>query len=181
MHLLLLTNHLFGAESSGGIAALGIDVKALVLQILTFLLFFWLLKRFAFGKIVAVLEKRQKTINDGIKLGLEMQKAKEELDAKGQEVLRKARQEADKIIAAGHTEAGAVIKAAEDAAARKTDAMLADAHAKIEDDIQRARRQLERDMLQLVAEATEVIAGEKLDAKKDSQLIAKALSGRGGR
>jgi hypothetical protein len=41
----------FAAEE-GGIAALGVDGKALVLQIITFVLVFWLLKKFAMPKIV---------------------------------------------------------------------------------------------------------------------------------
>ncbi len=166
----------FAAEG-GGIAALGVNGKALLLQIITFIIVFLLLKKFALGKIVATLEKRNQTINDGVKLGLEMQKAKEELETKTQELLASARGEADKIIAAGHDDAKELIKAAETAAAHKTDALLADAQAKIEENLIRARKGLEKDMLELVAEATEVVIGEKLDERKDSGLIEKALSG----
>lgn len=177
MQLIAFASHMFAAEGGGGIAALGVDGKALVLQIITFVLVFWLLKKFALGKIIAQLEKRARTINDGVKLGLEMQKAKAELEAKTEDVLRKAREQADKIIAAGHADAKELLKQAESAAAHKTDALLADAHAKIEEDMVRAAKKLERDMLELVGEATEAVIGEKLDSRKDSAIIERALSG----
>ena len=41
----------------------------------------------------------------------------------------------------------------------------------------RARRKLEAEVVELVIEATEVVAGEKLDAKKDSALLTRALKG----
>jgi len=174
MHLLLI--QFFGAESGGGIAALGVDVKALILQIATFVIVFLLLKKFALTKIVETLEKRRETIDDGVKLGLEMQKAKAELETSVAQVMKQARQQADKIIAAGHQDANELIKAAETAAARKTDALLVDANAKIEEDMARARKKLERDMLELVSEATEAVIGEKLDERKDSAIIERALS-----
>lgn len=167
--------HFFAAE--GGIATLGVNVKSLVLQAISFLLVFWLLKRFAFGKVVNVLEERRQTIDKGVTLGREMEDEKNKLEERIEKKLREARQRADDIIAKANQEAGEVVKEAEAVAARKTDAMIADAHARIEDDINRARRDLESDLLELVAEATGVIIGDKLDEQKDNALIQKAISG----
>lgn len=168
----------FGAEAAeGGIVALGVDFKALILQIITFVIVFLLLKKYALDKIVAALEERRTTINQGVLLGQKMIDEKERLDEQVEKVLHKARLEADKIIAAGHKEAGEMLKQAESEASRKTDAMIADAHARIEDDITRAKRALEKEMLSLVSEATEVIIDEKLDKTKDSRLIDRLLHG----
>jgi len=169
----------FAAEdsgSSGGISALGVDLKSLILQIGTFVLVFWLLKKFALGKIVQTLDERRETIDQGVELGRKMAVEKARLDEEVEKVLHKARAEADKIIAAGHQEAGALLKGAEAVAARKTDALLVDAHARIEDDIAKARKSLEKDVLALIAEATEVVLGEKIDAERDRSLIRKALN-----
>jgi F-type H+-transporting ATPase subunit b len=176
MSVVVVASRMFASEG-GGIAALGVDGKALILQIITFVLVFFLLKKFALSKIIDQLEKRARTINDGVKLGLEMQKAKDELEVKTEEILRKAREQADKIIAAGHADAKELVKAAEAAAAHKTEALLTDAHAKIEEDMVKARKKLEQDMLELVGEATEAVIGEKLDSRKDSAIIERALGG----
>ena len=173
--ILIVTSHIFGAGSSGGIGALGIDFKALILQIITFLLVFWLLKKFALDKILKTLEQRRNTIDDSVKLGLEMEAEKALLAGKLDKMLASARTEADKIIAAGHQEAKDLIKAAEEAAARKTQSLLDDANARIGDEIEQARKNLEQEILFLVAEASEAVLGEKLDSPKDSQFIRRQL------
>jgi len=122
-----------------------------------------------------MLEERRSTIDKGVDLGREMETQKQQLDERVDKVLHQARSDADKIIAASHAEAGGIIKEAESVSARKVDAMLADAHAKIEEDIDRARTGLEKEMRVLVAEATEAVLGEKLDAQKDAGLIERTL------
>lgn len=176
----LLTN--FGAtEEVSGIGALGIDILAILAQAVTFLVLFFVLKKFALDGIVKTLEKRRKTIDDGVRLGVEMEAEKAQLDEKVEALLRKARLQADEIIAGGHKESGEIIKAAEESASRKVEAMLADAQGKIEEDIAAARKGLEQEMRSLVAEATEVIIEEKLDAKKDESLIKRAFARVGSR
>lgn len=160
-----------------GLAVLGIDPKALLLQLITFLLLFIILKRFAFKKIIAVLEERQKTINKGVDLGREMEAEKQRLDEKADKILHDARKEADKIIAEGHTQAGQIIKEAEKTAQRKVNAMLDEARAHISEDIIRTRKQLEKETLALVAEATEALIAEKMTPEKDQKLIARILQG----
>lgn len=168
---------IFGAtEEAEGIAALGIDPIAILAQAATFLLLFWVIKRYALDKIVDTLEKRRKTIDDGVRLGREMEAEKERLDQKVEDAMRQARIDADKIIAEAREEAGGVLKEAEASASKKVDAMLAEAHHRIEEDIDRARAGLEKDMRNLVAEATEVIIQEKLDAKKDASLLERAIN-----
>jgi len=164
------------SEEPQGIAALGLDPLAILAQAATFLLLFFIVKKFALDKIVKTLEERRKTIDDGVRLGREMEAEKERLSEEISKELHKARIEADKIIAASREEASGILHDAQEAAARKTDAMLADAHAKIEEDILRARDGLQKEMLNLVAEATAIITEEKLDTKKDMSLLERALN-----
>lgn len=174
---LLHTLHMFASagEEATGIAALGIDPLAILAQAGTFLVLFLVLKKFALKGIVESLEKRRKTIDDGVRLGLEMEAEKAKLDEQVDKVLHKARDEADKIIAQAHEESGVIIKNAEDKAAEKVDGMIADGRNKIEAEVVNARKTLQQETLQLVANATEVIINEKLNASKDAKLIEKAL------
>lgn len=176
MEILSLLNNFAATEEVSGIGALGIDPLAILAQAATFLALFFIIKKFALDGIVQTLEKRRKTIDDGVRLGREMEAEKEQLDAKVDELMRKARTEADSIIVGGQKEAAAIIKAAEEVASRKADAILADARGRIDEDINAARKGLEQEMRTLVAEATEVIIEEKLDAKKDESLIKRAFA-----
>lgn len=164
------------AKEPEGIAALGIDPLAILAQAGTFLVLFWVVKKFALDKIAHTLEERRKTIDNGVRLGQKMEAEEARLEEKIEEELRKTRAKADKILAEAEREGGEVIRAAEDKAAEKVDQMLADARTKIDEDMAKARKQLEKDILALVAEATEVIIEEKLDAKKDESLIQRALA-----
>ena len=169
------------AEEATGIAALGIDPLAILAQAATFLLLFWVVKKFALDKIGATLEERRKTIDQGVRLGQKMEAEQAKLEEKIEAELRKTRNQADKIIAEAQNEAGELVKAAEVRAAEKVDEMIADARARIDEDMVKAKKALEKDILALVADATEVIIEEKLDSKKDESLIQRALSSVGVR
>lgn len=166
------------AEKASGLGALGVSFSAFVIQLITFVFVFLILKRFAFDRIGAVLEKRRKTIDDGVRLGQKLEKEREKLDKEVAKVMKEARHEADRIIANGHKEAREVLREAEKAAQRKTDAMVTDAQARIDEDHRQAKQKLEKDIVGLVSEATEVIVNEKVDPKKDAELIDKALKKR---
>lgn len=162
-------------DSSSGLGALGVDGKAFVVQLLTFIFAFLVLKRYAFKPIIKVLRERRETIESGVKLGDEMQKERIALEAKVGEELGKARKQADGIVAASQETARDMIREAEAKAHDKADDILAEAKQRTQQDVARARKQLEGELVGLIADATEAIIDEKVDAKKDALLIEKAL------
>ena len=172
---------LFAVEEtqSSGIGALGISPKAFIIQLISFLIVFVLLKKFAFKPIINLLEERRKTIDDGVKMGLRMEKEKATLDEDVASAMRQARIDADKVIANAHKEARDVVREAEKTAARKAEAMLVDAEVRIEAESERAKMALEKDIIGLISEATEAIVGEKVDMKKDGEIINNILKKRG--
>jgi F-type H+-transporting ATPase subunit b len=165
-------------ESSSGLGALGVDGKAFVIQLITFVLAFFVLKRYAFKPIIKVLTERRETIEKGVKLGEEMQKERAKLDDQVEQELHKARQEADGIIAGAQDTAKQTIRESEDKARQKAAGIIDAAESRIEQDTARARKALERELVGLISDATEAIIGEKVDSKKDAQLIEQALKGR---
>jgi F-type H+-transporting ATPase subunit b len=163
------------ADSSSGIGALGIDGKAFVIQLITFALAFWVLKKWAFGPILKIMEQRRKTIEDGVSLGEQMKRDQVALQAKVAEALAEARKEADGIIASAQDTGREAVRTAEDKAREKAAGILTEAEARIATDTARARKKLEGELVELISDATEAIIGEKVDAKKDAQLIDRAL------
>ncbi len=163
-------------ETNGGI--LGFSMQAFVVQLITFVFVFLLLKKFAFKPIVAMLEKRRQTIEDGVLLGERMEKRMKNLENESEKVIREARHEADRIIGNAHKESRELAHKAEKSTKAKADAMIKDAGLQIDEDSDRARRSLEKDIVGLVSEATEAVVHEKVDAKKDSELIDTVLKDR---
>ena len=166
------------ADSSSGIGALGIDGKAFIIQLATFLLAFWVLKRYAFTPIAKIMRERREIIESGVKLGEDMKKAKAELEARVEQTLHEARQQADGIIAGAQDSGRQAVREAEDKARDKAAGILAEADSRIIQDTARARQALEKELVGLISDATEAIIDEKVDAKKDAQLIERALKER---
>lgn len=164
------------AAAESGI--LGFSVRTFVVQLITFLFVFLIIKRFAFKPIVLMLEKRRKVIEDGVLLGEKMEKRQAELENELDKVVREARHEADRIISNAHKESREVVTSAEKSAKVKVEAIMKDADARILEDTDRARRNLEKDLVGLVSEATDAVVQEKVDSKKDAEIVNKALKGR---
>ena len=165
-------------DSSSGLGALGVDGKALVVQFITFVLALLILKRYAFKPISKVLNERRELIESGVKLGEEMQKEKAKLYTVINASLTEARTQADSIVAAAQDSARDSVREAETKAHEKADAIIKEAKQHTLQDVARARKQLEQELIGLISDATEAIIDEKIDAKKDAALIDKALKGR---
>ena len=151
MNPVLITK--FG-ESSSGIGALGFDGKAFLIQLITFILAYLVLRRWAFGPITKLLDERRDTIERGVKLGEDMQKEKVELEKQVEQKLQDARVEADQMIAAAQDTARDTVREAEDKARSKADNIVAEAQGRITTETARARKSLETELAGLVAEAT---------------------------
>ena len=167
----------FGASTSG-LGALGFDGRAFLIQLITFVLAYLVLRRFAFQPIIKILRERRETIENGVKLGEQMQHERTELDAKVEKILHDSRAQADSIIAEAQDEARQAIRETEEKARAKSASILAEADERIVQNTARARKQLEKELVGLIADTTEAIIEEKVDTKKDAQLIERALKER---
>jgi len=167
-----------GEAEPSGFAALGFNPKAFLIQLITFLIVFYILKKYVFGRVVDMLEDRRKTIEDGVKLSAEIKSEREKLEVQIADAHKKARAEADELMAQTKDQATAVLREAEESAQVKVENMISDAKKKIADETEKARRSLEKETVELVIKATEAVSREKLDAKKDAGLIKDALEGR---
>ncbi len=168
----------FASEETGsasGLGALGLDFKAFIIQLITFLLVFYILKRFVFEKVVELLEKRRKTIEEGISLTTRMQAEKEKLDEEIALAHKEVRKEADELIAAAQEQATDILKQAEESAQSKTERLITEAREKIKEETQKAKRDLEKDVVDLVISTTEQVTREKLTGTKDRTLISNTL------
>jgi len=163
------------AESQG-IAALGLSPLAILAQGVTFLIFFLLVKKFALSKIVDTIETRRKTIEESLSKAEELNKQNEEAEKRVNSLLGEARKESEDIINKSREEAGVIVADAETAAEAKAEKIIADGKLQIEAEIIKAREALKKETLSLVAQATEAVLGEIVDAKKSEALIKKALA-----
>lgn len=176
--ILMFAAEAAAAKDASPLAALGVDGKSLIFQLITFALAFLILKKFAFKPITKMLAERRKVITDGILLGEKMEKEKARLDETAAEIVREARHEADKIISIAHKESRELIHLAELDAKSKAESIMKDADERIGEDAERARRGVEKDIVNLVSEATEAVVGETIDGSKDAAIVDRIVKGR---
>lgn len=139
--------------------------------ILGFVIFFWVLKRFAWGPILGVLDERQKKIEDSFAEIKRLQDDAAEAHGRYEEKLRdieaEARAKIQEAVADGRQVATEITEKA------REDALLIVQKAKqsVELELAQARKQLREDIVDLTLSATERIIHERLTEAKDRELV----------
>lgn len=162
-------------SEAAGIGALGLDLRALVFQVVNFAILLWLLKQFALRPILEILEARRLKIAESLKVAHQLEQAKIHLEQEQQQIRRQAYQQAETIVVASKLQSQEVIARAKAEATAQAQTVLANAQGQIEQQVQDIRQQLKTETLSLVAAATEKLISEKLDPAKDEVLIRQAL------
>ncbi|HEX4662042.1 MAG TPA: F0F1 ATP synthase subunit B [Candidatus Saccharimonadales bacterium] len=150
-------------------------MQSFVFQLITFILVLVLLRMFVYKKLVATLESRRAAVEQSLDQAKESAAELEQSREKVAGLIKQARAEADDIVATGQKESAAILDAAREKAVTQAEHIVTEAQARIEAEVRKARTELKKETIQLVAMATEKIIGEKLDPKKDEQLITRAL------
>ncbi len=161
--------------NTGGVAALGLDLKSFIFQLINFAILFFVLRVVAYGPILRVLELRRQKIEDSLKHAESIEETKRQLAEDREKILAEVQAKAQMILSQTEKEATALLKQAETKAAKRAEEVMAQAQARANQDIQDLKRQLEQETLELVKRATERLLQEKLDDTKDARLLRDAL------
>ena len=159
---------------SGGLEALGLDGKLLAAQIINFVILLLILRKFVYGPLVGLLERRKTTIEESLKKASEIEeryekfqiehaRRVEESKAEAATIIRKAKEAADKLRASDI-----------EVTKQETEKMLLKAKAEIEKQKDTLLTELKQEVGSLVVEATGKIIGKELDDKTQSRLLIEA-------
>ena len=174
---LAVTGFASSSANDGGIlGSLGIDVQLLILQSVAFLLLLVILAKFVFPSLNAMLDRRDKKIEDSLKAASEAEKNAVSSQHEVEKMLKKARTEADEMLASAKDEAAALVETAEKKSRERAERIVKDAEAEIQNDIEKARVALKKETVELVAAATEKVVGKAVTSGVDESLIKSAVS-----
>lgn len=163
------------AEEGGDLfGTLGIDWTALLLQTISFIILVFILAKWIYPPIAAMLDRHDKKIEDAMKAAEEAKAAADESEAKTAALLEQSRAEAADIVAAAKKESAEIIVKAEEDATTRAEAIISNARADLERDVEQARAALRGEMVDLVALATEKIIDTKISTQ-DENLINTVL------
>jgi F-type H+-transporting ATPase subunit b len=163
------------ATQAGGLAALGLDVRALLWQIVNFAILLWLLHRFAYKPLLKLLEDRRQTVAESLENAADIERTRHQLTQETERLIKEAQREAQAKMAASEKRGADIIAAAETTARQQAERIVAQAETRITTATAEARETLTREALELVALACEKVLREKLDTPQDTKLIKEAL------
>lgn len=165
-----------GVQEKSLFSALGVDWRLLLLQVLAFAVLVWLLGKFVYPPLTRAIDSREQKIAESVAAANEAEARAEKSQKEISKLLKEARAEADEILSRSHAEATAQVAAAEEKAKARAEQIIRDAHVQLQADVAKARTALKKDTAELVAYATERVIREKVDGRKDAELIERALS-----
>lgn len=158
------------------IAKLGIDWKLLLANTTTFFIILWLLRKYAYRPILGALDKRQKTINDGLDAAKTATVELEKLRQDREQILKAAKLEAHGIVATATRDAAAVRKETMTATQAESAALL----AKTKLEMGRAKVKMlddaKADLADIVVAATGQVLGKTMDGAANKKLADQALA-----
>lgn len=120
----------------------GFDPMLFLAQIINFLIILFILKKLVYKPVLAMLNKRDKEIRDGLKNKEEADLLLEEARKKESEILQKAQEKADKMVADAKAEASKTKIEIEENARTEATKMLAQTRETIEQETKAAEERL---------------------------------------
>ncbi len=142
-------------------------------QMIAFLLFVWFTKKLVWPPIMQAMQERSKRIADG--LAAADQGRKELVDAEGQakEIISVARQQAVGIVDQAQLRAGETIEEAKSIGAREGERMIQAARDEIEQQSNRARDGLRKEVAAITLAGAEKLLERAIDAESHKKLLDK--------
>jgi F-type H+-transporting ATPase subunit b len=152
----------------------GLEWPKFLAQLILFIIVYFILKKFAFGPIIEMLEERRKKIEEG---QLNAQKIKQQLaeaEQRHAEILAKANEEAQKLIDHARESAGLVGDKKIQEAVASAEQIIAKAREASALEYERSMDQLKRELGHLVVATTAKVTGKILTADDQKRLQEEA-------
>jgi F-type H+-transporting ATPase subunit b len=154
---------------------LQLDVQQIVSQALSFLLLLWLLRRFAWRPLLAMLDERRARIEAEFRKAAERQQELDRLQADYGRRLATIEDEARVKLQQAILEGKRIAIEIQEQARAQSAALLTKAKEAVELELAKARVELRDEVAAMTVEALERVLHEKLDAEKDRRLVDQAL------
>ena len=152
-----------------------LDPGLYVWTILTFLLLFFLLTKFAWKPLLKALAEREEKIRSSLEKADEAQQKLERLGAEGEEIIGKARAEAQSIVSDGKKASEKVRGEIETKAKEKANTIVAQAEKQITAEKEKAISDIRSEVAALSIRIAEKIIRKNLSQKDNMALINESL------
>jgi F-type H+-transporting ATPase subunit b len=155
---------------------LGINAWFLGSQIVSFLILYYILRRWVFPAIMNTLDQRAQRIREGIENADKAEKKLAEAEIRVNQMLDDARKEAAQTIAQATTAAQHVRDEIVQAAQQRRDEIVQQAQVRIQQEEAQARAELRRQVADISIRAAGRVIGASLDDARHRRLVEDFVS-----
>jgi len=148
----------------------GVTWTKFLAQVILFVIVYVVLSKFAFGPVLAMLEERRKRIEEGQLNAEKIKKQLAEAELRYQEILRRANDEAQKLIDEARASSEVNAQKHLQQAIRDAEGIVAKAKESIQIEHDRMVDEVKKEMLGLVVETTTKVTGKVLTPEDQKRL-----------
>lgn len=154
----------------------GVTWDKLIAQIILFLIVYGVLKKFAFGPILEVLNERRRRIEEGQHNAEKIKKQLAEAELRYQEMLRKANDEATRLIEEARASSDAHTQKQIQQAIKDAEGIVAKAKESIGQERSKMVAEVKKEMVDLVVHTTAKVVGKVLTPEDQKRLSEETAS-----
>lgn len=145
----------------------------LIGQSIAMLVFVWFCMKFIWPPVMKAIEERQTQIADGLAAAERGQHSLEKAEAKAEEIIQEARQQASGILDQAHARANEIVAEGKADGVRERERQLAAARAELEQETNRAREELRGQVSAIAVASAEKILRREIDARAHEEILSK--------
>jgi F-type H+-transporting ATPase subunit b len=153
----------------------GLDPVLLGAQIVNFIIIAFILKRFLYKPLLAMLKKREESIKQGLSQAEQGRKLLEDTLVKEKEILKKAKQQAEILLKDSRNQALLQLEKAEGSAKQQSERILEDAKVQIELSAKETEKKLTTYVGKLAIELLAKSSEKLFSQKEQKEIMERAL------
>ena len=159
----------------GVLQTFGINWYLVAAQIVNFLIILYLLKRFVYKPVFAMLKKRADMVKKSIEDAKMTQKELEKAENERKQIIKKAKDEAKHLLDDAKVEAGTIVSSAQEKVKKQTALSINDAHEEIEKEARLAEKRIQNNIGKLIEKILHESLSDYLSPNEQKEIIAKTM------
>lgn len=159
---------------------LGINLQLLVAQLAAFIILFLLLRKFAYKRILGMLDQRSNKIKESMEQAESVKQQNLLAEERMKAQLDEARRDGQKILAQAEQVGERMKEEAKIAARKEAESIVARAQSEMRMEREQAVDQLRREVVEIAIMAAEKVVKESLDKDAHRRLIDEVIRQSGG-
>jgi len=157
------------------LAEFGVQPILLAAQVVNFLILLFLLKKFLYGPILKVLQKRKDVIAESLKNAREIEERLKKLELEEEKRILKASEESQKILKEASDLRVVLLEEAKKEAEGVARKIAQEEQGRQQMERDRMMQEIQENLAELVAKGLKIVAGKALSEKDKRELVDKSL------